>query len=115
VGAQSAAADLLHKIRGLKKMLNRLLTHAGGAGRMRFAAGIGEIQDSPQPYFVHFSPEAAKKMSESNVLANQKQILKNQKTILGNQGQIKVNQETIKKNQAAILKNQKQILAAVKK
>jgi hypothetical protein len=69
----------------------------------------------PLPYLVHFSPEAANKMSERNVLVNQKQILKNQKAILGNQGQIKANQETIKKNQAAILKNQKQILAAVKK
>jgi hypothetical protein len=115
VRAQSAAADSLHKIRALKSVLNRLLTHADGAGRMRLAAGIGQIQDSPQPYLVHFSSEAANKMSESNVLANQKQILKNQKAILANQGQIKANQETIKKNQVAILKNQKQILAAVKK
>jgi hypothetical protein len=91
------------------------LTHAGGAGKMRLAAGIGEIQGSSLPYLVHFSPEAAKNMSESNVLANQKQILKNQKAILGNQGQIKANQETIKKNQASILKNQKQILSAVKR
>ena len=82
---------------------------------MRLAAGIGKIQDSPQPYLVHFFPEGPKKMSESNVLANQKQILKNQKAILGNQGQIKANQETIKKNQASSLRNQKQILAAVKK
>jgi hypothetical protein len=112
---RSAAVASLHKIRLLKKMLNRLLTHADVAGRMRLAAGIGEIQVSSLPYLVHFSPEAAAKMSESNVLANQKQILKNQKAILGNQGQIKANQETIKKNQAAILKNQKQILTAVKK
>lgn len=84
-------------------------------GECSLAAGVGETQGSSLPYLVHFSPEAAKKMSESNVLANQKQILKNQKAILGNQGQIKANQETIKKNQGAILKNQKQILAAVKK
>jgi hypothetical protein len=114
VGVQSAAAACFHKIRPLKKMLNRLLTHAGGAGRMRLAAGVGEIQDSPLP-ILYTSVRRLLKMSESNVLANQKQILKNQKAILGNQGQIKANQETIKKNQAAILKNQKQILAAVKK
>ena len=111
----SAAVASLHKTHSVKKMPNRPLTHAGGAGKMRLAAGIGEIQGSSLPYLVHFSPEAANNMSESNVLANQKQILKNQKAILGNQGQIKANQETIKKNQAAILKNQKQILSAVKK
>jgi len=112
---ESVAAASLHKVPSTEKKLSGLLTHAGGAGRMRLAAGIGEIRGSSLPYLVHFSPEAATKMSDSNVLANQKQILKNQKAILGNQGQIKANQETIKKNQAAILKNQKQILAAVKK
>jgi hypothetical protein len=46
------------------------------------------------------------RMSESNVIANQKRILANQKAILSNQTTIQANQATIKKNQAAILKNQ---------
>jgi hypothetical protein len=46
------------------------------------------------------------RMSENDVIANQKQILKNQKSILANQKTIKANQETIKKNQSSILKNQ---------
>jgi hypothetical protein len=53
-----------------------------------------------------FSGSGARRMSEREVLGNQKQILANQKTIIVNQKAIKVNQETIKKNQAAILKNQ---------
>jgi hypothetical protein len=46
------------------------------------------------------------RMSENDVIANQKRILQNQKSILANQSAIKANQETIKKNQASILKNQ---------
>jgi hypothetical protein len=46
------------------------------------------------------------KMSENDVIANQKRILQNQKSILANQSAIKANQETIKKNQVSILKNQ---------
>jgi hypothetical protein len=46
------------------------------------------------------------RMSENDVIANQKRILQNQKSILANQSTIKANQETIKKNQASILKNQ---------
>jgi hypothetical protein len=65
------------------------------------------------------------RVSENDVLANQKRILKNQKEIIANQTQIKSNQEAIKKNQATILKNQdslntiirnqKQILTWLKK
>jgi hypothetical protein len=46
------------------------------------------------------------RMSENDVIANQKRILQNQKSILTNQTAIKANQETIKKNQASILRNQ---------
>jgi hypothetical protein len=65
------------------------------------------------------------KMSENDVIANQKRILKNQKEIIANQTRIKSNQEAIKKNQGTILKNQgslntilknqRQILALLKK
>jgi hypothetical protein len=65
------------------------------------------------------------KMSENDVIANQKRILNNQKEIIANQTKIKSNQEAIKRNQATILKNQgslntiiknqKQILALLKK
>jgi hypothetical protein len=54
------------------------------------------------------------RMSENQVIANQKQILKNQKSILANQNTIKANQETIKKNQASILKNQATLAVIVK-
>jgi hypothetical protein len=64
------------------------------------------------------------KMSENDVIANQKRILQNQKSIIANQNTIKANQEIIKKNQASILKNQgtldtivknqKKILAKIK-
>jgi hypothetical protein len=52
-------------------------------------------------------PGGRAKMSERDVIANQKRILGNQKAIVANQGEIKLNQQTIKKNQAAILKNQR--------
>ena len=54
------------------------------------------------------------KMSENDVIANQKRILKNQKEIIANQMQIKSNQETIKKNQATILKNQSSLNTILK-
>jgi hypothetical protein len=54
------------------------------------------------------------KMSEREVINNQKHILKNQKAILSNQSQIKANQETIKKNQASILKNQNTLNTVVR-
>jgi hypothetical protein len=55
-----------------------------------------------------------RKMSENDVIANQKRILQNQKSILANQGTIKANQETIKKNQVSILKNQATLDTIVK-
>jgi hypothetical protein len=54
------------------------------------------------------------KVSENEVLTNQKQILRNQKSILANQNAIKANQETIKKNQGSILKNQATLHTIVK-
>jgi hypothetical protein len=54
------------------------------------------------------------KMSDNDVIANQKHILQNQKEILSNQKAIKANQETIKKNQASILKNQATLGTIVK-
>jgi hypothetical protein len=54
------------------------------------------------------------KMSENDVIANQKRILQNQKSILANQNTIKANQETIKRNQASILKNQSALGTIVK-
>ena len=58
------------------------------------------------------------KMSESDILANQKLILENQQVILANQKVIEQNQATIKENQQAlpqILKNQEKILALLHK
>jgi hypothetical protein len=54
------------------------------------------------------------KMSENDVIANQKRILKNQNEIIANQTQIKSNQETIKRNQAKILKNQDSLNTIIK-
>jgi hypothetical protein len=86
---------------------------------------LGYARPMRGPHVIHFLPGGCLEMSESDVIANQKQILKNQKEIISNQNQIKSNQDTIKKNQATILKNQgtldtivknqKQILAAIKK
>jgi hypothetical protein len=58
------------------------------------------------------------KMSEHDVLANQKLILENQQTIQENQKVIQKNQTIIKQNQQAlpqILKNQEEILALLRK
>jgi hypothetical protein len=58
------------------------------------------------------------KMSENDVLANQKLILENQQTILANQEAIQGNQATIVQNQkslASILGNQEKILALLQK
>jgi len=64
------------------------------------------------------APCQTPKMSEHDILANQKIILEHQQIILANQKAIQENQETIKQNQAAlpqILKNQQEILALLRK
>jgi hypothetical protein len=66
------------------------------------------------PIRVRRQKRGISKMSENDVIANQKRILQNQKTILANQSSIKANQETIKKNQASILKNQTTLDTIVK-
>jgi hypothetical protein len=99
------------------------LTRQGGKARMRRTFGA---KFCVVVFFIYFAPRRrAEHMSESTVIANQKQILNNQKTIIANQKQIKSNQDTIKRNQGTILKNQgsldtilknqKQILALVRK
>ena len=89
------------------------------------AWNVGVRTEVRCPRVIHYLPGGCLEMSESDVIANQKQILRNQKEIISNQKQIKSNQEAIKKNQGTILKNQgtldvivrnqKQILAAIKK
>jgi len=63
-------------------------------------------------------PRRRDKMSENEVLANQKTILDHQAEILANQKTILENQAAIKQNQDAlqkIIQNQEKILAALKK
>ena len=58
------------------------------------------------------------KMSEHDILANQKLIIENQQTILANQKAIQENQAAIQQNQGTlpqILKNQEKILALLQK
>jgi hypothetical protein len=104
--------------------LNPLLTVRAGGNENTCHVGVTHGK-CVCPRVIHYLPGGCLEMSESDVIANQKQILRNQKEILSNQNQIKSNQDTIKKNQGTILKNQgtldtivknqKQILAAIKK
>ena len=75
--------------------------------------GLKRPSENPNPI-----KKGGDKMSNDNVLANQKTIIKNQATILSNQTAIKKNQGDIKTNQKKldqILANQKAILANQKK
>jgi len=59
----------------------------------------------------HVLRESSVRMSETDIIANQKLIIENQKTILANQDIIKQNQATLQ----TIVKNQERILALLQK
>jgi len=83
--------------------LKTLLTLTGRESRMNALLAYLTITCGHERPFQKWGTS---RMSENDVIANQKHILQNQKSILANQNTIKANQETIKKNQASILKNQ---------